>query len=265
MTEKKDDGLFSCTNMCWLIGALVGFALWLVLMRNVGMNAVIALIIGAIAAFGLGWVLKNFFCTDQELAAPVAAGAAVAATAASATTTSAEPEAETVVSEPEVPETVNTIVEEAAEDVVATDADLADLETLDAPVEAETVEASVAVEETPPPAPASKPKAKAKAAKPAAEPDATAEKKPRTMKAPRKAGADDLKLIKGVGPKLEGTLNELGFYHFDQISKWGDAEIAWVDNRLKFKGRITRDGWIEQAGILAAGGETEFSKRGKKA
>ncbi len=265
MTEKKDDGLFSCTNMCWLIGALVGFALWLVLMRNVGMNAVIALIIGAIAAFGLGWVLKNFFCTDQELAAPVAtatAGAAVAATAASATTTSAEPEAETAVAEAEA---VDTIVEEAAEDVVATDADIADLETLDAAVEAETVAEPVAVEETPPPAPAPKPKAKAKAAKPAAEPDATAEKKPRTMKAPRKAGADDLKLIKGVGPKLEGTLNELGFYHFDQISKWGDAEIAWVDNRLKFKGRITRDGWIEQAGILAAGGETEFSKRGKKA
>ncbi|MEL6571482.1 MAG: NADH-quinone oxidoreductase subunit E [Pseudomonadota bacterium] len=74
-----------------------------------------------------------------------------------------------------------------------------------------------------------------------------AEKKPRTLKAPRKAGADDLKLISGIGPKLEGVLNELGFYHFDQIAKWTDAEVAWVDSRLKFKGRIERDDWIGQA------------------
>ncbi|GGA22219.1 NADH-quinone oxidoreductase subunit E [Neptunicoccus cionae] len=78
-----------------------------------------------------------------------------------------------------------------------------------------------------------------------------AEKKPRTLKAPRKAGADDLKLIKGVGPKLEATLNDLGFYHFDQIAKWGPEEVSWVDARLKFKGRIERDGWIAHASELA--------------
>ncbi len=89
-------------------------------------------------------------------------------------------------------------------------------------------------------------------------------KKPRTMKAPRKAGADDLKQLKGVGPKLEQTLNELGFWHFDQIAKWGAGEIAWVDDNLKFKGRIERDGWVEQAKILAEGGETAFSNKVKK-
>ncbi len=89
-------------------------------------------------------------------------------------------------------------------------------------------------------------------------------KKPRTMKAPRKAGADDLKQLKGVGPKLEQTLNELGFWHFDQIAKWGPDEIAWVDDNLSFKGRIERDGWVEQAKILAEGGETEFSNKVKK-
>jgi len=89
-------------------------------------------------------------------------------------------------------------------------------------------------------------------------------KKPRTMTAPRKSGADDLKMIKGVGPKLETLVNSLGFYHFDQISKWTGDEIAWVDENLEgFKGRVSRDNWVEQAKILAAGGETEFSKRAK--
>ena len=54
----------------------------------------------------------------------------------------------------------------------------------------------------------------------------------------------------------------MGFYHFDQIANWTDAEIAWVDSNLEgFKGRATRDEWVAQAKILAAGGETEFSKR----
>lgn len=93
---------------------------------------------------------------------------------------------------------------------------------------------------------------KAPATKAVAAPTAAAEKKPRTMTAPRKSGADDLKRISGVGPKLEGVLNELGFWHFDQIAKWGEAEIAWVDSRLKFKGRIERDNWIDQAAAFAA-------------
>jgi NADH-quinone oxidoreductase subunit E len=87
-----------------------------------------------------------------------------------------------------------------------------------------------------------------------AKPDVAAatEKKPRTMDAPRKSGADDLKRISGVGPKLEGVLNDMGFWHFDQISKWGVGEISWVDSRLKFKGRIERDDWVDQATKLAA-------------
>lgn len=67
-----------------------------------------------------------------------------------------------------------------------------------------------------------------------------------------------------MGPKLEQTLNELGFFHFDQIAKWTEAEVAWVDARLKFKGRIERDGWIDQAKQLASGEETEFAKSAKK-
>jgi len=77
------------------------------------------------------------------------------------------------------------------------------------------------------------------------------ENAPELLNAARDGGADDLKRITGVGPKLEGVLNDLGFYHFDQIAAWGPSEIAWVDARLKFKGRIERDNWVAQAGDLA--------------
>ncbi|MEC9310857.1 MAG: NAD(P)H-dependent oxidoreductase subunit E, partial [Pseudomonadota bacterium] len=106
-----------------------------------------------------------------------------------------------------------------------------------------------------------------KAAEPASPEGAAAksveESAPETLSEARGGKADDLKMLKGVGPKLEETLNELGFFHFDQIAKWTDAEIAWVDSRLKFKGRIERDGWIEQSKQLAAGEETEFAKKAK--
>ncbi len=95
--------------------------------------------------------------------------------------------------------------------------------------------------------------------------DAASPKKPRTLKAPRKGVADDLKQIKGVGAKLELLLHSLGFFHFDQIAGWTGAELAWVDANLEgFKGRASRDRWVEQAKILAEGGQTEFSARVKK-
>ena len=58
---------------------------------------------------------------------------------------------------------------------------------------------------------------------------------------------DDLKLINGVGPKLEETLNDLGIYTFAQVAAWTPENVAFVDNRLKFKGRIVRDDWIGKA------------------
>lgn len=79
-----------------------------------------------------------------------------------------------------------------------------------------------------------------------------AAKKPQGLKGARKGGADDLKLIKGVGPKLEALLHRLGFYHFDQIAAWKAGEIAWVDENLEgFKGRAKRDKWVIQAKTLA--------------
>ena len=59
---------------------------------------------------------------------------------------------------------------------------------------------------------------------------------------------DDLKLIKGVGPAIEKTLNELGIRRFDQIAQMSEYDIDRVANRLKgFRSRIYREDWIGQA------------------
>ena len=73
--------------------------------------------------------------------------------------------------------------------------------------------------------------------------------------------ADELKRIKGIGPKNEQALNELGIYTFAQIAVWTPENVAWVEGSLSFPGRIQREDWIAQAIELAQGGETEFSKR----
>jgi peptide/nickel transport system ATP-binding protein len=75
---------------------------------------------------------------------------------------------------------------------------------------------------------------------------------------PRPDQPDDLKLIAGIGPKIEATLNGLGIYSYAQIAGWTEAERGWVDAFLKFKGRIDRDDWIRQAVALKAGGVEEY-------
>ncbi|MDX8434982.1 NADH-quinone oxidoreductase subunit E [Mesorhizobium abyssinicae] len=74
----------------------------------------------------------------------------------------------------------------------------------------------------------------------------------------RPAAVDDLKLISGVGPKIEGTLHSLGIYTFAQVASWKKAEREWVDGYLNFKGRIERDDWVKQAKALAKGGVAEY-------
>ncbi len=73
---------------------------------------------------------------------------------------------------------------------------------------------------------------------------------------------DDLLKIKGIGPKLNTLCNSLGVTRFDQIAKWGAQDVAEVDQHLgTFRGRIARDGWIEQAGLLAAGNIAAFEAK----
>ena len=125
--------------------------------------------------------------------------------------------------------------------------------------------AATSAPKAPKPENTAKPKtAPAKAAK-ADTAEADAGTKPATLTAARDGAADNLKMIKGVGPKLEALLNRLGFYHFDQVAAWSADEVVWVDQNLEgFKGRVSRDNWVSQAQALASGGETEFSQRAKK-
>lgn len=125
-----------------------------------------------------------------------------------------------------------------------------------APSAAPTTQTSPAQQSPEPaPAPAAEP---APVAVPAEGPGT----KPATLQEARDGKPDDLKQIKGVGPKLEQLLFTLGFFHFDQIAAWTDQEVAWVDQNLEgFKGRVSRDEWVSQAKILAAGGVTEFSQK----
>lgn len=75
--------------------------------------------------------------------------------------------------------------------------------------------------------------------------------RPKALEAPNGGKPDDLKKISGIGPKIEGLLHGLGIYHFGQIAEWNDENKSWVDGYLKFKGRIDREDWINQAKTLA--------------
>ena len=99
---------------------------------------------------------------------------------------------------------------------------------------------------------AEKPAAEAAPKKEAAKKEA-APKKAAPKKAAAKAEADDLTEISGVGPVIVKKLNDLGITTFAQIAAWTKADIADMDEKLNFKGRIDRDEWLKQAKTLAKG------------
>ena len=74
---------------------------------------------------------------------------------------------------------------------------------------------------------------------------------PGALALPRHGQADDLKKLKGVGPKLQTLFNALGVFHFDQITVWRPDDIAWRDENLNgSKGRVSSDDWMAQAKAL---------------
>lgn len=81
--------------------------------------------------------------------------------------------------------------------------------------------------------------------------DAIAGKRPAGFAAAHGGQADDLKLIKGIGPQNEGRLHALGIWHFSQIAGWTPENVEWVGTYLAFPGRIEREAWVAQAAGLA--------------
>jgi len=86
-------------------------------------------------------------------------------------------------------------------------------------------------------------------------------RRPYGLAAPLGGQPDDLKRIRGIGPRNEGRLHGLGIWHFTQIRVWSEENVKWVGSYLAFTGRIDREKWVDQARELAAGHETEFSRR----
>ena len=72
---------------------------------------------------------------------------------------------------------------------------------------------------------------------------------------------DDLKRIRGIGVLIEKRLNGAGVTRYEHIASWTGSDVDRFSRMLEFKGRIERENWIEQARILANGGQTEFSGR----
>ncbi len=96
-------------------------------------------------------------------------------------------------------------------------------------------------------------KAPAKTEAKAAAPKAAAKAEPKAAPKAAASTGDDLKKLSGVGPALEKKLIEAGVTSFAQIAAWTEADIAEFDEKLSFKGRIQREGWVEQARELAKG------------
>ena len=95
------------------------------------------------------------------------------------------------------------------------------------------------------------PKTAAKKAAPEAEAKAETKKAAPKKAAAKKTEADDLTQISGVGPVIVKKLHAEGVTTFAQIAAWTPEQVADMDEKLNFKGRIDRDEWLKQAADLA--------------
>jgi predicted flap endonuclease-1-like 5' DNA nuclease len=102
-------------------------------------------------------------------------------------------------------------------------------------------------------------------AKPAINPvfrkNAQVDYKPLVLSSPRLVGKDNLQKIKGIDSTIENNLNNLGIYHFDQISKWSNKNCDWIEEFLHSPSCAKNNQWIDQAKILQSGRETIYSQK----
>ena len=83
--------------------------------------------------------------------------------------------------------------------------------------------------------------------------------KPLILTTPKPTGKDSLIKIKGINSKIEIDLNNLGIYHFEQISRWSNKNAEWIEEFLLLPGIARNNQWIDQAKILTLGKDTPYS------
>lgn len=274
---NNNQGMISCAIGCWLVAALGGFLaavlLWVLGTWTFTQGVFAGAVVFGVAGLLLSWIMCRPMPAAGEASVGQKAAITIKAEEARETAAARSAEAAAEVTPPTQAAPVSAAPAPTVSGGVQPSAALAGEAELSTRKGEWKYEGDAAKPEAKAKA---KPKPKKKAA-PKADPapaatadydgDGTLEgenegTKPVVMDAPRDGKADNLKEIKGIGPKLEALCNDMGFYHFDQIAAWSADEVAWVNaNLVGFKGRVSRDNWVEQAKILAAGGETEFSKR----
>lgn len=212
----------SCAARCQTLaiagGIVIGLLFWAI------MGLILGVLIGLVGWVVLRSLLPKMLCSEGAAAKTSATTTAPAAEAAPAPAPASEPAAEDPVAAPEAAaETAPEAAPAASGSVVKPSKSLPGQEELAARKGTWKYEGGAS--------------GTASAQTPATEP------------AP--ASADDLKKLKGVGPKLEEKLHAAGVTRFAQIAAWGPDDIAAMDEKLSFKGRIERDGWIAQAKELS--------------
>lgn len=83
--------------------------------------------------------------------------------------------------------------------------------------------------------------------------------KPLVLSTPKSSGKDNLTKIKGINQKVENDLNNIGIYHFEQISKWSNKNCEWIEEFLLLPGIARSNQWVDQAKILYSGKDTPYS------
>lgn len=272
---------WGCRQISWLAAAIIGVVAAIILGASAHWGWFLAILAGIVVAVIAGLILTYFFCgeasapassasttsTSEASAAPAPVAAAPADAASTQATASAAPAAATAAPAAVIKPSKAL----SGEEELASQKGDWKYEAPAAPAakpakKAAPKAAKPAAKAAPKAEKAAKPAAKATAAKaPAAAAAPAAEAgKPAALSAPRGGKADDLKIIEGIGPKLEEVVNSYGVYHFDQIAAWGADEVAWMDGNMpRFKGRVTRDKWVAQAKIIVADGIEAFLERAK--
>lgn len=284
----------SCTRNCWIAGAVLGFLVWIITAGIGPSRWYEGLFLGLIAAGLMGFFLQWLLCNGAPAGSEAdrssmsstgleesgrAGGTTVGLMVSGGTRATRDSSAEVGPSGDALPQGSGTARSMSERNDIygasETKSSGATTDTADTPAKATKNEAG-----------ASSAKGDAKSAKPgkgksgAAKADkgkgkskAVKDKptkpakssKPAKSKSGKQDRADDLKEIKGVGPKLEKLLRKQGVTRFAQIAEWGeDEKDRFAELIGRMGGRIRSDDWVGQARTLAQGGETEFSKRVEK-